>query len=135
MPPGRVRDQLRRPEPDRGPGASGISSAQPAPAMTDKQLARTVHHGRKITFDRIARDPITGYLGGLDAMNYLVLIPGEESVTQMLVARAGVCTLTLHQESTLDTEPLVAEIERILSAFRESLRRHHGFPAESSKAS
>jgi hypothetical protein len=91
--------------------------------MSLRQLAETLRHGRKITFHVAGSEPITGYLAGMDASYFLVLVPTGDSFTTEMVYRPNNHSLTLHPESTYQNEPSKQAMEKILHRFRTFM--HH----------
>jgi hypothetical protein len=84
--------------------------------MSSKQLARTVVHGRKVTFRFPTGDPISGYLGGMDDFHWLVVAP--ESGLKHLIHKGSACIITLADTHTYESEPLRDQMEKVIGPFR-----------------
>lgn len=85
-------------------------------AMSDKQLARTVLDGRKITVVTVARE-VTGYLCGMDDFTYMVISPeGRKS----LVHKTG-SVIELDDDCTYADEPKHDILESVVGPFRAHL--------------
>lgn len=86
--------------------------------MSTKQLAQSVRHGRKVTFQIYDGEPITGYLGGMDEEYFYVLTPEEGGYRRLVILRAGSPAFELHAESTYEVEPQREAMEEIIRPFR-----------------
>lgn len=95
---------------DRAKGAS----------MSSKQLARTVLHGRLLTFRLLTGDSITGYLCGMDDFHWMV-VTGEGQ--KHLIHKASAGLITLADTASFEEEPLRDELEKIVGPFREFVQR------------
>lgn len=102
-------------------------------AMSSKQLARTVVHGRKVSFQFPSGQVIEGYLCGMDDFHYMVVEPvtGQKH----LIHKGGACIITLADESTYDVEPRFADLERVVAPFREYVDREYFGRQKASTAS
>lgn len=89
--------------------------------MSNKQLARTVLHGRMITFRFPTGESITGYLCGMDDYHWMVVTP--ESGLKHLIHKGGASVVTLADTSSYESEPLRDEMEEVIGPFREYVNR------------
>lgn len=92
--------------------------------MTEKQLGNAAVRGRMITFARAGEQPITGYLGGLDADFFLVIMPEKDNLRTFLVNRLDSPWQEIHPEPTLDSEAHRESIEAIVGPFSAWLQDH-----------
>lgn len=102
-------------------------------SMTARQLASTVRQGRKITFI-LLEEYFTGYLTGVDATNYFVLVPppaspednslahSPDGFSKVLVPKAAIQFLQMHDERTFREEALYNQMEPVVKPFREKIR-------------
>ena len=86
-------------------------------AMSTKQLAQSVAHGRMVTFHTPVRE-VTGYLFGMDDYHWAV-ITAEGRKT--LVHKGSASLIDFADESTYDTEDEHDRLERLVGPFRSSL--------------
>lgn len=86
--------------------------------MSTKQIARSVHDGRLVTFHIPGSENISGYVAGMDDFHWLVLTPdGKEH----LVHKSGASVVTIASQPTYAEEVLHADLERVIEPFRKRL--------------
>lgn len=84
-------------------------------AMSSKQLARTVLHGRAVTFRFASGEPITGYLCGMDDFHYMIVTPQGQ---KHLIHKGSASIITLADTPSYESEPLLPDLEKIVGPFR-----------------
>lgn len=92
--------------------------------MSDKQFAAQVAYGRKITFEMLYDASLTGYLAGIDAEYFLVLVPVDGGITSHLLRREASHRQVLHSQSTLESEECFPALENIIGPFRKWVREN-----------
>lgn len=98
--------------------------------MVLRQLAETVKHGRRVTF-QIGDTKLNGYLAGIDATHYFVLVPEGEQVRSLFVAREASPIFEVHPEPTYQYEPQRQNMERIIGKFRGAIVNRILVPGDS----
>lgn len=84
-------------------------------AMSSKQLARTVLHGRAVTFRFATGDPITGYLCGMDDFHYMIVTPEGQ---KHLIHKGSASIITLADTPSYESEPCHTALEKVVGPFR-----------------
>lgn len=93
--------------------------------MTERQLAHSVHNGRRVTLVLDDDAEITGYIAGWDDDALLVLVPtAADGEHQQIVARTSVRRVRLHTESTWEQEPGLDGLEKTMGPFRRWVRKN-----------
>jgi hypothetical protein len=83
--------------------------------MSSKQLARTVMHGRAITFRFPSGEDITGYLCGMDDFHWMVV---TADCQKHLIHKGSASVITLADTDSYDSEPRRDEMEEVIGPFR-----------------
>lgn len=93
--------------------------------LSDKQLARTVVLGQKVTFVVAAQEPVVGYVFGVDDYHWAVVTPEGETT----LVHKSTPLVHIASSSTYDDEPRREELEAMVAPFRRVVaRRFRGVP-------
>lgn len=99
--------------------------------MVLRQLAETVKHGRRVTFQVRSAESVTGYLAGIDETHFFVLAPEGERVRLLFVTRDASPVFEVHPESTYQDEEQHPYMERIIGKFRSAIINRILVPGDS----
>jgi hypothetical protein len=83
--------------------------------MSSKQLARTVLHGRAVTFRFPSGDAVTGYLCGMDDFHWMVV---TSDGLKHLIHKGSASVITMADTPSYNSEPLCDEMEAVVGPFR-----------------
>lgn len=118
---------MTSPKPVRSPEAPLDTS------MRAKQLASTVRQGRAITISILDEEQISGYLCGWDNDTYFVILPSTgPTPVKMLVPKASILFIRLHDEQTFREEDDYLAMENVVKSFREWINNKY-FPSPTEK--
>lgn len=89
--------------------------------MSSKQLARTVLHGRSVTFRFPSGDAVIGYLCGMDDFHWMIVTPDG---LKHLIHKGSASVITMADTPSFDSEPLRDEMEAVVGPFRRFVEEH-----------
>ena len=85
-------------------------------AMSSKQLARTVHDGKMLTFHLTTGDDIKGYLCGMDDYHWMIVTTDGEI---HLIHKGGAIVIDISAQATYHEKHKTAELEQVIAPFRD----------------
>lgn len=91
-------------------------------AMSSKQMAYSVRHGRKVNFHFVSGIVRDGYICGEDSFHWRAI---TSSGLVFLVHKSAVEMVEFPEQSTYDDEPYREELEKTVGPFREFVEVHH----------
>jgi hypothetical protein len=97
-----------------------LKSAKSGSSLSTKQLGFAVKEGRQVHFEFPDREPITGYICGMDDFHWMVITPQGN---KKLIHKGSASAIELPNEATYDTEPQKELLDSVVLPFRRWVLR------------
>jgi len=100
-------------------------------SMRARQLASTVHQGRRVTFSIEDEDLVIGYIAGWDADTYFVVgeqastVDGGDGIFKVLINKNKILIISMEDEKTFRDEPHYEEMNQIVQPFRNRINNDY----------